>query len=68
MIISKKAAEIKITWEKEDKAETEKAKKFFEKMTRQGWIAAVHDGELRRILEFTPKYGEMWFIPLVEGG
>ena len=31
-------------------------------------LAAVHHAEYQRILEFDSEYGELWFIPLIEGG
>jgi hypothetical protein len=44
-----------------------KARGFVE-LTRQGWLAVKENGECKRIFEFNPEYGELLFIPLVEGG
>jgi len=68
MKTSKEGARIKVTWEKEDEKDVEEARGFFLKLTRQGWLAATRDGEYRRVLDFRPEDGELWFIPLSEGG
>ncbi len=66
--ISKEGTKIILTWRIEDAKDFEEARGFFIKLTKQGWLAARRNGELRRILEFKPEYGELWFIPLSEGG
>ena len=68
MKVSKHGAKIKIIWNRRDSEDVERARSFYLKQTRQGWLAAVHRHEFRRILEFDPEYGELWFIPLSEGG
>jgi len=68
MDILKEGTKIVLTWRIKDAEDVEAAKGFFTKLTKQGWLAARRDGELRRILEFKPEYGELWFIPLSEGG
>jgi hypothetical protein len=59
---------IRISWERTDEEDVNKAREFFEKLTRQSWIAASKQQEYRRILEFKSEYGELWFIPISEGG
>jgi len=66
--VSREGSRIVIRWVPEDPIEVEEARRFFVRLTREGWLAAKHNGELRRILEFKPEYGELWFIPLSEGG
>jgi hypothetical protein len=66
--ISKLGSKIKIVWNPGDSEDIKKAKEFFLKQTRQGWLAAVHHTEYKRILKFDSEYGELWFIPLIEGG
>jgi len=66
--VSKKGSKIIITWRKEDPEDVAEARKFFTKLTMQGWLAARHDGRTQRILDFVPEHGELWFIPLSEGG
>ena len=69
--ISKEDTKIRIAWEKADAKDVEKARTFFTKLTRQGWLPVPVSGRtdgLRRILEFKPEYGELCFIPLSEGG
>ena len=68
MKTSKEGAWIRVTWEKGDEEDIERARSFFMKLTRQGWLAARRDGEYRRVLEFRPEHGELWFIPFSEGG
>jgi hypothetical protein len=68
MKVSKEGTRIKITWRSEDSKDVERARDFFMKLTRQNWLAAKRNSELQRILEFKSEYGELWFIPLVEGG
>jgi len=68
MKASKEGARIRLTWESGDEEDVERAKELFMKLTRQGWLAARRDGEYRRVLEFRPEYGELWFIPISEGG
>jgi len=59
---------IRISWETTDEEDVNKAREYFEKLTRQSWIAASKQQEYRRILEFKPEYGELLFIPISEGG
>ena len=66
--ISKKGVRVFLTWKKEDPRDVARAKRFFVKLTRQGWIAAKYNGELTRVLEFMPEYEELLFMPLIEGG
>jgi hypothetical protein len=68
MRASKEGTRIKLTWNSDNEEDTEKAGTFFLKLTKQGWLAAKFDGKYRRVLEFIPDYGELWFIPLSEGG
>ncbi|MCW3991974.1 MAG: hypothetical protein NWE79_04650 [Candidatus Bathyarchaeota archaeon] len=68
MNVSKKGSKIIITWRKEDPEDVDEARKFFTKLTMQGWLAARQDGRTRRTLDFDPEHGELWFIPLSEGG
>lgn len=68
MKISEESTKIIITWRKDDPEDIEEAKGCFINFTRQGWLAARRNGELRRVLEFKPEYGELWFIPFSEGG
>ncbi len=55
-------------WDPRDSEDIETAMEFFLNQTRQGWLAAVYHAEYQRILEFDSEYGELWFIPLIEGG
>jgi len=66
--VSKVGSEILLTWENEDAEDVEKAREFFIKLAKQGWLAARRNSGFQRILEFEPEYGELWFIPLSEGG
>ena len=68
MKISKQGSKIKIVWDPRDSEDIETAMEFFLNQTRQGWLAAVYHAEYQRILEFDSEYGELWFIPLIEGG
>jgi hypothetical protein len=68
MKISKKGAKITLTWSKDAPEDIEKARRFFMKITRQGWLATSSRTEFRRILKFEPEYEEILFIPFSEGG
>ncbi len=68
MKISKQGSKIKIVWDPNDSEDIEIAREFFSNQTRQGWLAAVRHAEYHRILEFNSEIGELWFIPLSEGG
>jgi len=68
MKVSKEGSRIRLTWVCEDGEDVERARELFMKFTRQGWLAARRDGEYKRVLEFRPDYGELWFIPISEGG
>jgi hypothetical protein len=68
MRVFKEGIRIRIIWESSDEEDVEKARDFFTKLTRQGWLTATYDGEYRRILDFKTDYGELWFIPISEGG
>ena len=68
MKTSEEGARIRLTWDSRDEEDVERARGFFAKLTGQGWLAARRNGEYRRVLEFDPEYGELWFIPLSEGG
>ena len=67
MKFTKDDRKIILVWEKENDEDVEKAKMYFNKLTKQGWLATKSERKLR-ILEFKPEYGELWFIPLSEGG
>ena len=58
----------KLTWQSEDEEDVNRALEFFRKLTRQGWLAVKKNDEYKRVLEFRPEYGELWFMPIVEGG
>ena len=69
--VSREGKKTRLTWEKTDPEDVEKARTFFTKLTRQGWLAVPvsrRTGEVKRILEFKPEYGELCFMPLSEGG
>jgi len=66
--VSEEGAKIVLSWETEDLRDVQKAKDIFMKLTRQGWLAARRNDGLRRTLEFNPEDGELYFIPLAEGG
>lgn len=68
MKVSKEGSRIILEWNVEDVEDVKKAEEFFINMTKQGWLAAVHNGALRRVLEFKRGYRKLWFIPLSEGG
>jgi hypothetical protein len=55
-------------WDINDPNEIWEARNTFFEYVKQGWIAAVREGELKRVLKFSSSYGEIWFIPLAEGG
>ncbi len=58
-----------MTWDTKDPEEVEKARLFFNKVTKQGWLAMAWEAnKLRRTLEFRPEQGKLCFIPLAEGG
>jgi hypothetical protein len=58
----------KLTWQSGDEEDVNRALEFFTKLTRQGWLAVKKNGGYKRVLEFRPEYGELWFMPIVEGG
>jgi len=67
--VSKRGARTILTWDTRDSEEVEKARSFFDRRTKQGWLAfASEKNKLRRTLEFRPEHGKLWFIPLAEGG
>jgi len=66
--VSRKGANIILAWDRGDPEDVEKAESFFAELTRQGWLAARRENKLQRVLTFKPEYGELWFIPLSEGG
>jgi hypothetical protein len=66
--ISKQGSKIRIFWDPGDSEDVELAMDFFSNQTRKGWLAAVRRAEYHRILEFDSEIGELWFIPLSEGG
>jgi len=68
MKVSEEGTWIRLTWNTNDEQEVEKARDYFMKLTKQGWIAAKRKGDLKRILDFNPECEEIWFIPLTEGG
>lgn len=68
MQVYEEGARARLAWESENEADVEKARDYFMKLTKQCWIAARKDGELKRVLEFKPEYGELWFMPITEGG
>jgi len=68
MKVEKEGVRIRVTWESQNEEDVRKAGEFFANLTKQGWLAARKNGEYRRVLEFTPKYGELWYIPIAEGG
>jgi hypothetical protein len=59
---------IRLTWESSNGRDVNEAREFFSRQTRQGWLAARRNSEYKRVLEFNPEHGELWFIPLSEGG
>jgi hypothetical protein len=58
----------RLIWDINNPNETRDAQDIFFKYVKQGWIAAVREDELKRVLKFNSSYGEIWFIPLAEGG
>jgi len=69
--IKKDQAKIMIRWDIKNKRDIEEARRFFKDLTSQGWLATYiskENGKRRRALEFTPTQGELYFIPLSEGG
>jgi hypothetical protein len=58
----------RLTWKSEDKGDVNRALEFFMTLTRQGWLAVKKNGEYKRVLEFKPEYGELYFMPIVQGG
>jgi hypothetical protein len=68
MKVTKHGNRYNIIWNIDDESDVQEAEEFFHKLTRQGWLAATKEEELRRVLDFNPIYRELWFIPLVEGG
>lgn len=68
MNVSIEGVRIRFTWGNRDNEDVKMVRDFFLKLTRQGWLAAMHIGEYSRILEFKAEYGELWFILLSEGG
>jgi hypothetical protein len=66
--IQKEDSKIIVTWIIEDSGDVEKARKFFKKYTEQGWLAVKVKGKMTRLLNFEPRYGKIFFIPLSEGG
>ena len=68
MKVSEENTRIRLTWETDNVEDIEKARDFFSGLTRQGWLAVRSDGESKRVLDFRPEYGELWFIPIAEGG
>ena len=68
MKTSRKGSKIILEWVLKTSKTLGKVEGFFVKLTRQGWLAAVNNGALRRVLDFKAEYGRLWFIPLSEGG
>lgn len=68
MKIIKEGVKVRIIWKPNNRHDVNKARKLFTSFTRQGWLATINDGELKRILNFNPNTGEILFIPLIEGG
>ena len=66
--VSKKGSKIVLMWRMDEAKDIEKARKYFKKLTIQGWIATKLNGEQRRILEFKPEYEKLLLIPISEGG
>jgi len=69
--IEKNQAKIRIKWDVKSKKDIEEARRFFMNLTRQGWLATYiskEDGKKHRALKFIPTQGELYFIPLSEGG
>jgi hypothetical protein len=68
MKTSKEGSRIRLAWDSGDVDDVEEARRFFMKLTNQGWFAVKGNGENRRVLEFESGHKELWFIPLSEGG
>ena len=68
MNISKKGSMITLKWKMDETKDIEEARKYFKKLTIQGWIATQLNGEQRRVLEFKPEYEKLLLIPISEGG
>jgi len=68
MNVSEEGTAVHITWRSDDVEDVRKAGEFFAKLTRQYWIAARKDGGYKRVFEFKPEYGQLWFFPIAEGG
>lgn len=68
MNVSKKGSKIILKWKMNETKDIEKARKYFKKLTIQGWIATKLNGEQRRVLEFKPEYEKLLLIPISEGG
>jgi hypothetical protein len=68
MKASKEGARVKLIWNTIDAEDIEEAEAFFVKLTKQGWLALKFEGKYSRVVEFIPDLGELWFIPLSEGG
>ena len=66
--VSEEGARIVLTWKRDDAEDVEKARAFFTKQTRQGWLAVKKNRMPQRILEFKPEYGKIWFVAMSEGG
>jgi len=68
MQILRVGSRIRITWKTTSPRDVDEAREFFSRQTKQGWLAARRNSEYRRVLGFSPEHGELWFIPLSEGG
>lgn len=68
MNVSKNGSRIVLMWRIDETKDIEEARKYFKKLTIQGWIATKLNGELRRVLEFKPEYEKLLLIPISEGG
>ncbi|MDQ1280781.1 MAG: hypothetical protein QG670_2044 [Thermoproteota archaeon] len=66
--VSGEGAKIVLVWKRDDPEDVEKARAFFTKQTRQGWLAVKQNRRPQRILEFNPEYGKIWFVAMSEGG
>ena len=68
MKVSKKGLMVIVNWNTAETKDIEEARNFFIKLSKQGWMAAKFNGELKRVLEFKPEYEKLWFLPIIEGG
>lgn len=69
MKITQEGITTRLAWVIEDEEDVKSANEFFLKLTRQGWLAVRREIDgYKRILEFKPQYGELLFLPIVEGG